>query len=178
MQYRRSQESGGDFFFTLVTYKRRQILTLRDNISRLRQAFRREIEKRPFEITAFVILPDHLHCIWKLPEGDHDYSRRWSSIKSFFSIGAVAEDANIPSSRTKKREKGVWQRRFWEHTIRDEVDWRRHMDYIHFNPVKHGWVKSPSTWPYSSFQQCVKEGLYENNWGASEPNSIKSFDFE
>jgi putative transposase len=120
---------------------------------------------------AIVVLPNHLHCIWILPEGDNDFSVRWRLIKRYFSIGI-----NVPL--TKRGEKKVWQRRFWEHLIRDEKDWQRHMDYIHYNPVKHGFVESPIEWPHSSLETAVKQGLYERNWGGSEPVALKDMDFE
>ena len=177
MYYRRNQKPGACYFFTLVTYQRQPLLT-QTNIDRLRLAFKREIQKRPFNIDAIVILPDHLHTLWQLPEHDHDYSIRWSNIKRFFSTGCEQPQTTIPKSRLNKREKTVWQRRFWEHTIRDEDDWRRHMDYIHYNPVKHGHVQSPKDWPYSSFNQCVAKGWYEDNWGSSEPGAIKNMHYE
>ena len=178
MQYRRSREAGGVYFFTLVTYQRQTLLTLPENIQRLRTAFQRERLKRTFDMEAIVILPDHLHTIWRLPAGDDDFSTRWSNIKRYFSIGCVGVDSNLPSPRQSKREKAVWQRRFWEHTISDEQDWRNHLDYIHYNPVKHGLVKSPKNWPYSSFKRCVDKGWYDENWGKYTPEHIRGMDFE
>jgi putative transposase len=178
MRYRRSQQSGGSFFFTLVTYERQPILTRPDHIDRLRAAFKREIEKYPFALDAIVILPDHLHALWHLPEGDRDFSGRWSRIKRYFSIGCVGATAEQSDSRRQKRERMVWQRRFWEHTIRDEEDWRRHIDYIHFNPVKHGYARSAGEWPHSSFQRCVQKGWYAPDWGRIEPTEIQGFNFE
>jgi len=161
MQYRRSRQSGGSYFFTLVTHQRQPLLSIPENIGRLRIAFKREMEKYPFTIDAIVVLPDHLHTIWTLPENDTDYSTRWSRIKRYFSSGCISANAAQSASRHNKREKPVWQRRFWEHTIRDENDWQRHMDYIHYNPVKHGHAKSAGEWPYSSFKRCVQRGWYE-----------------
>ena len=178
MRYRRSKQDGGRFFFTLVTYNRQKILTNEENILRLRNAFKREMVARPFEIDAIVILPDHLHTIWRLPVGESDYSTRWSNIKRYFSVGCVGLVEHNSPSRCSKREKTVWQRRFWEHTIRDQEDWQRHMDYIHYNPVKHGYAETPSVWPHSSFRKCVERDWYDEQWGASEPLSIQGVDWE
>lgn len=107
---------------------------------------------------AIVILPDHLHCIWQLPENDYNYSKRWAIIKHYFSIG-------IPSDINQRREKKIWQPRFWDHIIRNENDWEKHLDYIHYNPVKHGYAQKSLDWPHSSFKRYVREGWYEPNWG-------------
>ena len=157
MQYRRFYQSGARYFFTVVTENREPLLI--ENIERLRAAFRLCLSRYPFEIEAIVVLPDHLHTVWRLPEGDADFSRRWMVIKRKFSAGLPSRV--VSDSKTKKREKGIWQRRFWEHCIRDENDWRRHVDYIHFNPVKHGYVSAPQDWLYSSFNQAVRKGWYE-----------------
>ena len=178
MRYRRSRVAGGWYFFTVVTYQRQPLLTLPENIERLRNAFRREREKHPFEIDAIVILPDHLHTLWRLPEGDDDYSSRWSRIKRYFSVGCVGVDAVRSASRQRKRERPVWQRRFWEHRIRDEVDWRRHMDYIHYNPVRHGHCDAAREWPYSSFMRWVRQGGYPMDRGATMPAGIEGIDCE
>ncbi|HFE31869.1 MAG TPA: transposase [Gammaproteobacteria bacterium] len=178
MKYRRSQQQGGSYFFTVVTHRRQTILSLPENINRLRVAFKREMEKHPFIIDAIVILPDHLHTLWRLPEGDNDYSIRWSRIKRYFSSGCVGAVEQQSTSRHNKREKPVWQRRFWEHTIRDENDWQRHMDYIHYNPVRHGHAQVPGEWPYSSFKRCVQKGWYSPNWGTTEPENIKGINCE
>jgi putative transposase len=114
---------------------------------------------------AVVVLPDHLHCLWRLPERDSDFSTRWRLIKHFFSSG-------------QKQNTPIWQRRFWEHTIRDEEDWGRHVDYIHYNPVKHDLVSSPSEWEFSSFSRAVERGWYSAGWGAVEPVSIRGMHFE
>jgi len=163
MEYRRQFCPGGTFFFTVVTEKRRPILV--ENIDRLRAAVRRIRTDRPFEIEAAVVLPDHLHMVWTLPEGDSDYSTRWNLIKRCFSTGLPA--LTTSRSQRAKREKGLWQRRFWEHQIRDEQDWRNHLDYIHFNPVKHGYVQRAIDWPYSSFKRYVRQRFYESDWGQS-----------
>ena len=132
--------------------------------------------KRPFTIEAIVVLPDHLHAIWRLLDGDADFSTRWRTIKHDFSI--ALQDGVVSPSQQRKGEKGIWQRRFWEHAIRNETDWCRHIDYIHFNPVKHGYVTSPSTWPYSSFLRAVEKGWYPPDWGQQEPDSVKSMHLE
>jgi len=167
MHYRRDRMAGGCYFFTVVTYNRQPVLTMPDNIDRLRESLRREIQRHPFEIDAMVVLPEHLHCLWRLPVGDTDYSGRWNRIKRYFSIGCCGVSASVTKSRESKREHAVWQRRFWEHRISDDEDWRRHMDYIHDNPVKHGHAQSPCEWPHSSCNRCVESGLYETNWGAN-----------
>lgn len=129
------------------------------------------MEKLPFAMDAVVILPDHLHCIWQLPPDDADFSTRWRLIKRHFALG-------IDAPMTARGEKKVWQRRFWEHFLRDEEDWRRHMDYIHYNPVKHGYVSSPVDWVSGSFQRAVKEGLYPVDWGGQEPPSVTGMELE
>jgi putative transposase len=169
MNYRRSFASGGTFFFTLVTYDRRPILSSPETVDLLRNAFRYTMERMPFTMAACVILPDHLHCIWTLPAESGDFSTRWRLIKSHFTNHwAVTHETIAVASRTRKGEKTVWQRRFWEHRIRDEMDFNRHVEYIHYNPVKHGLASSPAEWPYSSFRKYVKDGIYPKDWGASE----------
>jgi len=158
-QYRRLYLQGGCYFFTVVTHARTPILI--DNFTRLKDAFYHVKKSLPFQMEAIVILPDHLHCIWNLPESDQDFSTRWKLIKHYFSIGMKA-------SKSLRNEKNIWQNRFWEHLIRNEKDFNRHMDYIHYNPVKHQLVKSPKDWQYGSFKKCVEQGLYDVNWGKSE----------
>ncbi len=179
MHYRRSQQAGACYFFTLVTHQRQPLLTQK-NIDRLRLAFQREMQKRLFNIDAIVILPDHLHTLGQLPEHDSNYSLRWSNIKRFFSIGCELSSPvpDISNSRLNKREKPIWQRRIWELTIRDQQDWQKHMDYIHYNAVKHGYVESPADWQYSSFKKSVAKGWYQEDWGGSEPEIIKNIDYE
>ena len=160
--YRRANTPGGCYFFTVVTRHRIPFFSTPDNVQLLREAIRKMIEQKPFCIDAMVVLPDHFHTLWQLPDGNADFSSRWREIKKYVSRHA------------QNRGDSVWQRRFWEHLIRDENDWQRHMDYIHYNPVKHGWSETPATWPYSSFSRCVKKGLYEANWGRDgEPVIIK-----
>jgi putative transposase len=122
----------------------------------------------PFSVEAFVLLPEHLHCIWRLPEGDSDYSLRWALIKKGFTR-KVKEWLEIPvstASQRKRNEGAIWQRRFWEHMIRDGDDFVRHVEYIHYNPVKHGLVSAPKDWPHSTFSRYVEKGLYSADWGA------------
>ncbi len=149
--YRRNFIPGGTYFFT-VNLEDRNLRLLTDNIELLRGAFRYAHARRPFTIDAIVVLPDHLHAICTLPEGDPDFSTRWMLIKSHFSRGLKREETTS-SSRLRRRERGIWQRRFWERTIRDEADFAVHVDYIHYNPVKHGHAPDQVAWPYSSYRR-------------------------
>jgi putative transposase len=171
-QYRRAKTKGNAFFFTVVIADRLSNLLV-EEINRLRQAYRTVQVRRPFETIAVCILPDHIHAIWMLPEGDADFSSRWSLIKSGFSRGLAAQ----PRSKSKilKREKGIWQRRYWEHAIRDDADLERHVDYIHFNPVKHGHVTRAVDWPHSSFHRYVERGLLSADWGGDIKDITGSF---
>ena len=166
MRYRRLYRDGGCYFFTLVTKDRQPLFRTPETVDLLRGAFRELRKERPFEIDAAVILPDHLHCIWRLPEGDADYSNRWKSIKRRFTTAYGGKPGE------------VWQARFWEHLIRDERDWRNHMDYVHYNPVKHGHAASPLEWPYSSFRRCVTRGLYEADWGSQMPDTVRNMELD
>ena len=177
--YTRARMPGGTYFFTVTTLERRPLLT-RDMI---RHALRHAIEKtrltHPFLINAWVLLPDHLHCLWTLPDGDAEFSTRWSMIKRLTTqqLSNYPEFTPQPNhSRTIRRESAFWQRRFWEHQVHDEDDFRRHLDYIHWNPVRHGYVANVSDWPYSTFHRWVMRGIYPKDWG----NSYKApgaFDF-
>ena len=170
MQYRRAFTPGGCWFFTLVTYNRRPILAGEPEVELLRQSMRKVMERRPFTINAAVILPDHLHLIWTLPPGDADFSTRWRLIKSLFSKGCDPRLRATPNrSRTQKGELALWQRRYWEHLIRDEEDYNRHVEYIHYNPVKHGLVTEVKAWPYSSFHYYVDRDIYPHDWGGVAP---------
>jgi putative transposase len=160
-QYRRAKVSGFTFFFTVVLADRSSTLLV-DQIDRLRKAYRLVGEHRPFETVAICVLPDHIHAIWSLPEGDADFSSRWSLIKSGFSRGL--QDKPRSPSKIVKREKGIWQRRFWEHAIRNDRDLDRHVDYIHFNPVKHGRVTRVVDWPHNSFHRYVERGELPADW--------------
>lgn len=167
MQYHRARIKGGTYFFTVVTHNRRRFLCQPENVELLRAALREVKATHPFKIEAIVVLPDHLHCLWALPENDDDYSTRWRLVKSYFSRESKGTyGGQISLSRQRKQEQSVWQRRFWEHLIRDESDFRRHVDYIHYNPVKHGLVKAPKDWKYSSFHRYVQAGIYGQDWGA------------
>lgn len=165
--YRRLFIKGGFYFFTVVTHNRQHLLGDEVALNRLKAAFRYAISKHPFKIKGLVILPDHLHCIWQLPANDDNFSMRWSMIKRYFSVG-------FDVATNDRREKIIWQRRFWEHWIRDEHDLNRCMDYIHYNPVKHGYVSSPCDWRQSTFLNHVQRGYYDMHWGSDkEPKTIK-----
>ncbi len=161
--YRRERIAGATYFFT-VTLADRRSRTLVEEIALLRQVYVEANKRMPFKTIAICVLPDHLHAIWELPEDDQDYSLGWASIKSQFSRALPARP-NVSASKSRKREKGIWQRRFWEHRIRDEEDLARHVDYIHFNPVKYGLVSQVGDWPYSSFHRYVARGLLPADWG-------------
>lgn len=170
-EYRRADVNGGTYFFTVNTLRRRPLLTLPIVREVLRQAVDTIRSRSPFAIDAWVLLPDHLHCIWTLPPTDADYSKRWGKIKRHVSQRCAASMSlcTEPSdSRRKRRESTFWQRRFWEHLIRDEADYRRHVDYIHWNPVKHGLVQRARDWPYSTFHRHVHAGIYPADWGISD----------
>jgi putative transposase len=161
---RRSRVPGGIFFFT-VNLCDRQTHLLVQHVNILRDAVRQAKLRTRFHIDAWVVLPDHVHCLWTLPDGDINDSGRWNAIKINFSRKIPAGEYRS-NSRTAKRERGIWQPRFWEHTIRDEHDYAAHMDYIHFNPVKHGLVDRVADWPFSSFHRAVSAGLYSRDWAA------------
>lgn len=160
--YRRNRIPGGTYFFTVNLADRRSDLLVRE-VEPLRAAIRAVRLRATFHIDAWVILPDHMHCIWTLPEHDTDYSSRWRAIKTRFTKALPREPGPPPRDGRK-----FWQNRFWEHTIRDERDYRAHMDYIHFNPVKHGLAAHPAAWPFSTFQKCVSRGFYDPSWTRTE----------
>jgi putative transposase len=170
--YRRNYVEGGCYFFTVTLLDRRSSL-LTENIDALRSAFRKVKQRHPFAIKAIVILPEHLHCIWQLPSNDANYSLRWREIKSAFSRTFIPSEQKS-ASRKKRKERGIWQRRFWEHTIRDEDDYQRHVDYIHYNPVKHGYVDQVYLWEYSSFHQYVAKGDLAGNWAESSDVNLNT----
>jgi len=165
MHYRRVYIEGGCYFFTVVTEKRRKIFSEDDNVKRLRAAFKTVMQKRPFVIDAAVVLPDHLHFIWTLPEYDSDYSTRWRLIKSAFTKQCPDKFIVQNANRKKKKQQELWQHREWEHCLRDERDFQQHIDYIHYNPVKHGLVKRATDWQYSSIHRYIKSGMLDKNWG-------------
>jgi putative transposase len=179
--YRRYFVPGGSYFFTVVTHRRRRFLTT----DLARQCLRSAIEEvragRPFEMPALVLLPDHLHVLWTLPPGDAAYAVRWKRIKEEFTLRYLeggGEEGDRSASRQKRNERGVWQRRYWEHTCDDEDDFQRHFDYIHYNPVKHGLVRSPRDWPYSSFHRWAAAGVYEPHWGAAHLGRLDFSDLD
>jgi len=165
-EYRRAKIPGATWFFTVNLVERHGNHLLVEQIGRLRKAFEVVRKKHPFKIEAIVVLPDHLHCLWQLPPRDSDYGVRWGLIKAAFSRGLpIRERRSV--SRISRGEREIWQRRFWEHLVRDEEDFARHTDYIHYNPVKHGWAETPSEWKHSSFGRFVENGIYSNDWGGS-----------
>jgi putative transposase len=162
-EYRRACIPGATWFFTVNLAERHGKPLLMDHIDLLRRVFRDVKDRHPFAIDAVVVLPDHLHCIWTLPADDSDYKTRWALIKAGFSRQLPAGERRS-ASRVQRGERGIWQRRFWEHVIRDDRDFERHVDYIHWNPVKHGWVKRVCDWPHSSFHAYVRRGVYPEDW--------------
>ena len=176
MQYRRDYTQGASYFFTVVTFRRVKFLQSVEAVNFMRQAFKDEMTRRPFIIDAIVIMPDHIHSVWTLPDGDADYSMRWRNIKRAFTQHITPEQRPaVYASRQHKGEQAIWQRRFWEHRIRDEDDFARHVDYIHYNPVKHGYVKHPTDWAYSSIHRYIRQGVLPATWGSDAivmPDSI------
>jgi putative transposase len=161
VNYRRNLVPGGTFFFTVALSNRRS-LVLVENVALLRQAFQKTRVEKPFAIDAIVILPEHLRAIMTLPPADFDYSGRWRRVKSLFTRAIV--NSGVFVARDSRGEYQLWQRRFWEHTIRDDADFERHVDYIHFNPVKHNLVSRVADWPHSSFHRYVQRGVLPQDW--------------
>ena len=174
MRYRRVRIEGGTYFFTVVMFKRRPILNDAGAVAHVMDAVATVQSAHPFEVVAHVILPDHLHMLWTLPDDDSDYPMRWRQIKSAFTRAIEKDGIGAQGkSRIAKGEQAVWQRRYWEHTIRGERDLSAHVEYIHFNPVKHGLCAAPRDWPHSSFHDWVRRGLYEASWAPDyEPNEL------
>lgn len=169
--FRRYFVPGGTYFFTLVTARRAPIFRSERARVLLGEAMRKKREEAPFESIAIVLLPDHLHAIWTLPEEDDDYPNRWKAIKAQFTsewLRAGGTEQTIAPGYHRQRRRGVCQPRFVEHTIRDEQDLHNHADYIHYNPVKHGHASAPKNWPWSSFRRHVDSGDYSENWGSTE----------
>jgi putative transposase len=167
--YRRYFVPGGTYFFTLVAEGRAPLFAEDWTRCILGSLIRRCLSRNPVEVVAMVLLPDHLHSLWTLPPGDDRYSVRWNWIKGEFTKAFLANGGREQprqASRIRERRRSVWQRRFWEHTIRDEDDLENHFDYIHYNPVKHGYAKRPRDWPWSSFHRWVERGHYDIDWGA------------
>jgi putative transposase len=169
--YRRNFVPGGSCFFTVNLADRTSRL-LTDHIDLLRTAFRNARVRQAFMIDAIVILPDHLHAIWSLPEGDADFATRWRHVKAMFSRASRTRE-RISESRLRKGERGIKATGYWEHALRDERDFSRHVDYIHFNPVKHGLVTRVEDWPYSSFHRMVRLGVYEKDWVETRPRAAR-----
>ncbi|MEX2113525.1 MAG: transposase [Pirellulales bacterium] len=178
-EYRRYFVAGGTYFFTAVTDRRAPLFADASARRLLGSVLRRCILRQPMKVLAIVLLPDHLHCLWTLPSTDSDYSARWRWLKGEFSkhwlaLGGIEQP--LANSRKRERRRGIWQRRFWEHTIRDETDLEQHADYIHYNPVRHGLVTRPIDWPWSSFHRWVRLEHYQPNWAGSQ--SIADIDGE
>jgi putative transposase len=161
--YRRAHVPSATYFLTVNLTDRSSDLLVR-KIDVLRTAFAKVVNELPFETNAMVVLPDHLHALWTLPEGDSNYSERVRRLKAYFSA-QITKHEPVKASLARKGERGIWQRRFWEHLIRDEADYVRHIDYIHINPLKHGHVKQVKDWPYSTFHRYVKNGDLPADWG-------------
>lgn len=170
--YVRWREAGATYFFTVVTYHRRRIFTdqavqrlLRDSLVSVRR-------RLPFDLLAFVLLPEHLHCIWSMPDGDDDFPTRWRQIKALFTrayLRAGGSDREVTPQERHQGRRGIWQPRYWEHRIRDEKDYLQHRDYIHLNPVRHGYVERPEEWPWSSFHRHVRVAWLDPHWPGSSP---------
>ncbi|MEM8671362.1 MAG: transposase [Planctomycetota bacterium] len=176
--FRRAFVPGGTYFFTIVTYQRQPLFQHTRAVSLLGETIRQCIRQWPLAVKAIVLLPDHWHTIWSLPSGDSDYSKRIGWLKKEFTkrwITAGGQEKSTTASQRDQRRRGIWQPRFWEHTIEDEHDFERHFDYIHWNPVKHGYSHCPSDWPWSSFHGWVERGVYSNRWGCSERKKIAPY---
>jgi len=165
MLYRRADVKGGTYFFTVNLAERHRCLLV-EHVDVLREAVRVVKQRHPFHIDAFVVLPDHLHAIWTLPEGDANFATRWMLIKAGFSR-RMGQGERRNASRNAKGERGIWQRRYWEHLIRDEDDYQRHVDYVHFNPVKHGYVERAADWAHSSIHRYIAAGTIGRDWGCN-----------
>lgn len=161
--YRRVWHPGGTYFFTVNLLQRRDNALLIRHIDLLRNVVGYVQTRYPFKIHGWVVLPDHLHCVITLPPSDANFATRWRLIKAGFSKG-LPKTEQLSSVRTKRGERGIWQRRYWEHLIRNEADFQNHIDYVHFNPIKHGWVERVADWPYSTFHRWVAQGLYPPDW--------------
>lgn len=165
MQYRRAYIDGGTYFFT-INLKNRNKTLLTDHIDLLRESFRYVKNRHPFDINAMVVLPDHLHMIMTLPNSDYDFSTR---------IGLIKQHFTRHLNKLSQSKHTIWQNRFWEHLIRDELDYENHVNYIHFNPVKHGYVKKASDWQYSSIHQYIGKGVIKEDWAWHESNAKLQF---
>lgn len=175
MDYRRAWHPGGTYFFTVNLLRRQGNDLLTRHIVQLRQAITQVRERHPFVIHAWVVLPDHMHCVIELPEGDADFANRWRVIKQIFSKALPATEFRS-AVRQRRGERGIWQRRYWEHLIRDEADFRAHMDYVHINPLKHGLVDAVKDWPYSTFHRLVERGIYPADWAGGYESGLEYAD--
>ena len=171
VQYRRDKTPGGTYFFTLALQDRTSAL-LTEHIGLLGAAFKRARRNNPFITKAMVVLPEHLHVVWQLPDDDLDYSKRWRQVKTFFTRALIKQ--GVVLEKNARTEYNLWQKRFWEHRIRDDVDLEQHVNYIHYNPVKHGLVRMPCEWKFSTIHRYIKHGLLPKDWGASEIPVIAS----
>ena len=173
--YRRAWMPGGTYFFTVNLLQRQDNDLLTRHVDILRETVTSVRQRHPFVIHGWVVLPDHPHCVIELPTNDADFATRWRLIKMGFSK-ALPPTERRSSVRLKRGERGIWQRRFWEHLIRDEADFRAHMDYVHINPVKHGWVKRVSDWPHSTFHRLVEQGIYPQDWAGGGEDGLEYVD--
>ncbi len=174
MNYRCAWHPGGTCFFTVNLLQRKNNVLLIEHIDALRNAVAKVKKTHPFTIHAWVVLPEYMHCVIELPSGDADFKTRWMLIKLLFSK-AVPKIEYRSATRINRRERGIWQRRYWEHLIKNEADYAAHVDYVHINPVKHGLVTQVADWPYSTFHRMVKMGIYSLNW-ASGAESVLDYD--
>ena len=172
--YRRARVPGATYFFTVNLRDRKSDLLIRE-IDLLRETVRATKARHPFHIDAWVVLPEHMHCMWTLPPGDADFALRWKIIKFAFAKRVPLTEARTVNQQ-RRRERGIWQRRYWEHLIRDERDYQRHFDYIHINPLKHGLVQRVSDWPYSTFHRDVEDGLYPLDWAGDPQTDVDLYD--
>lgn len=172
-RYRRNYIRGGTFFFTVKLADPKSRLLI-EHIDLLREAYAFVQKRYPFETIAICVMPNHLHAVWALPDGDSDYSLRWRLIKTRFSHHFAASDI-LSASKRRRHEKGIWQRRFYEHTVRDDVDLRSVVDYVHFNPVKHSFAANVKDWPFSSFHRFVRDGLLPPDWGGTHETLVMNF---
>jgi putative transposase len=164
--YRRAWHPGGTYFFTVNLLERGDNDLLVRHIDLLRETIRSVKQRHPFVIHGWVVLPDHMHCVIELPENDDNFPLRWRLIKMGFSK-LLPKQERLSDVRKRRGERGIWQRRYWEHLIKDEKDYQAHMDYVHINPIKHGLVSKVIDWPYSTFHHLVKTGIYPNDWAGS-----------
>jgi putative transposase len=177
--YRRARITGGTYFFTVVTRRRLPLLASAPAVSALRDSLAAVMARHPFTMDAIVVLPDHMHCIWTLPQDDGDFSARWRLVKTRFSLACRrAQRESILPPTLWKGGQSPWQERFWEHLIRDQADFNTHCDYIHYNPVKHGLAQSPSEWQHSTFNVFVRKGFYAPDWGCNVSPEVMAMDLE